>query len=577
MRRFKDESIIDYLEAQRRDMDSTYAPFESIYYDIADYCCPTLPQFSSTDINLGDRRSEKIVDNTATLYAQEEQAGMMSSITSPSRPWVKMAMLDERKGSSSATKKYLADVDHLIHTALIMSNFYPEIMKFYENAIHFGTAVINIQEDLGGKVAHFTCLPTGSYRLMDDVRNRANGISFKWRYSTRQLLEEFATVDKNGDIDWSNFSDSVKTAWEGKNDQATFEVVHMVVPNPDYVPGSKISSDKKWWSYYYELEGHKDTDAKDRFLRKSGFDDFDFYAFRWGRNSGDTYATKCPSINALSDIKQLQAMEEKKLLAIEKQVDPPVVAPNSLEGGGVNLLPGGVTYADTDNTASVRPLFEVGLRLNDLDLTMTRVRDRIARAYSAHLFRSISQFDEIQSGKMTATEVRIRQQEGMRQLGPVLEQLNNDVLGPLINRLFEFLAKQGLLPEPPAEIQGAELKIEYISIMAQAQSMESLAGIERLSAFVQSIAPTDQQVLDTIDNDFLVREYAKVLSLPHAARAEQEVDQLRLKRAQMVEAQQKAATLQQASQGLASLAQTPASEEQSLLDQQMGQLQEAGA
>jgi len=476
---------------------------------------------------------------------------------------------------SAAVKQALSSSNQLMLTTLLLSNFYTEMMQFYDVAIHFGTAVLYVEEDLSGKVIKFKTLPTGSYRLMDDKDGKACGLSFTRNYRLRELLQEFATYDKDGEIDWSNFSSRVKTAWEGQQDDELFKVRHIICPNPEFVFGSKLAKDKKWWSYYYEVDGSKEQE-KEKFLKKSGFDYFPFLAFRWKRNPGDVYATSCPGIMALSDCKQLQAMEETKLAINELQAKPPVIAPKSLESSGVSMLPGGVTYTDSDNSAGVRPLFEFKINLADHEVATSRIRDRLARTFHVHLFQSISQADELQSGKMTATEVKARQQEAMRQLGPVLEQLNDAIFAPLIDILFNFLAKQGQLPKFPPEMQGQDLKIEYISIMAQAQLLEGLAGLERFLAITKDVAQFDQQVLDVVNTDYIMRNVARVLSLePASTHPEDEVSALRQKRAALVENQQRAATLQQAAQGVGSLAQA-SPQPGSMLEKQLAQLQAAG-
>lgn len=573
--RLKGESTIKYLEAMVTEMNTAYAPFQALYYDIADYLCPTLPQFASTDVNLGDRRSTRIVDSTASLYAQTEQAGMMTGITSPSRPWFKLAVRDTRKTQSAAAKKALADTNQLMLTTLLLSNFYTEMMPFYENAIHFGTSVLCVEEDLTGKVIKFRTLPTGSFRLMDGPDGKVNALCFTFRYTVRNLLTEFATTDTNGDIDWSNFSKHVKQCVENQAYDEVIEVRQVVCPNPDYMPGAKLAKDKKFWSYYYEV-GENTRQQEDVFLKKSGYDLFPFLAFRWKRNPGDIYATNCPAIMALSDVKQLQAMEETKLIVNELQAKPPTIAPSSLEAKGVNAFPGGITYVDETNQGGLRPLYEFKPNLADHEVSTARIRDRLARAFHVHLFQTISQADELQTGKMTATEVRAREQESMRQLGPVLEQLNDSVFAPLIDILFEYLHKQGLLPQFPPEMQGEDLKIEYISIMAQAQLLEGLVSNERFLGIVQQVAQFDNQVLDVVNSDSIIRDVASILSInPNSTNPQDETDALRKKRSALVEAQQRAATIQQAGQGIAGLA-SAVPEEGSVLEQQMAQLQAAG-
>ena len=74
-----------------------------------------------------------------------------------------------------------------------------------------------------------------------------------------------------------------------------------------------------------------------------------------------------------------------------------------------------------------------------------------------------------QSGQMTATEVAERHQEKLLMLGPVLERLQNEILDPLIEITFAQMIEAGIVPRPPDELQGKELNVEFISMLAQAQ------------------------------------------------------------------------------------------------------------
>ena len=116
--------------------------------------------------------------------------------------------------------------------------------------------------------------------------------------------------------------------------------------------------------------------------------------------------------------------------------------------------------------------------------------------------------------EITAREIDERHEEKLLALGPVLEQLNQDVLDPLIDITFNIMYRQGLIPEPPEEIAGTQLKVEYISILAQAQKMVGLAGIERFAGFVGQVATYDPQVLDKVDRDQMIDEYGDITGVP---------------------------------------------------------------
>ena len=104
----------------------------------------------------------------------------------------------------------------------------------------------------------------------------------------------------------------------------------------------------------------------------------------------------------------------------------------------------------------------------------------------------------------------------------------------------------GLIPQPPEELDGQELKIEYISMLAQAQQMVGLGGIDRLTEFVGGVAQIQPEVLDKLDADETIDQYARMLGVPAAIiRSDENVAEMRQQRA---EQQQQAQQMEQMSQ-----------------------------
>ena len=59
-----------------------------------------------------------------------------------------------------------------------------------------------------------------------------------------------------------------------------------------------------------------------------------------------------------------------------------------------------------------------------------------------------------------------------------------------------------------------DLKVEYISVLAQAQKMMGTTSIERMLVFAQSVAAAKPDVLDKIDFDEAIDQYADMLGVP---------------------------------------------------------------
>lgn len=148
--------------------------------------------------------------------------------------------------------------------------------------------------------------------------------------------------------------------------------------------------------------------------------------------------------------------------------------------------------------------------------------------------------------EITAREIDERHEEKLLALGPVLEQLNQDLLDPLIDIAFSMMDRQGLIPEIPEELEGSSVKVEYISIMAQAQKAIGLGTIERISGFAGQMAQMDPGVLDKLDADQIIDIYGDMASVPPGVvRSDEDVEEIRAQRQQ---AQQQAQQQEQMAQ-----------------------------
>lgn len=145
--------------------------------------------------------------------------------------------------------------------------------------------------------------------------------------------------------------------------------------------------------------------------------------------------------------------------------------------------------------------------------------------------------------QMTAREVAERHEEKLLMLGPVLEQFHNEVLEPLTLRTFGICLRNGLFPPMPEEITEAELKVNFVSLLAQAQKMVEMPSIERVVGLAGNLAALYPEITDMIDADEVIRKSANINGTPEKIiRSEKDVEQIRQQRA---EAQAQAEQAQQ--------------------------------
>lgn len=537
----------------RTQLESERSSFISHWRDLGEHIFPRRPRFTTSENNKGDRKNQKIIDATATLAARTLRSGMMSGVTSPARPWFRLSVPSPELMESGPVKEWLHVTSERMAAVFIKSNLYNVLPVVYGDMGVFGTAAMMIEEDFED-VVRFYAFPVGSYSISTDEKGKVNVFHREFAMTVRQIVNKFGRVDQDGEIDWSNMSLHIKSLYENGQTEQWIDICHIIQPNEDY-DGKKLESKfKKFKSCYFEKGSSGDkarpyyaSDEDQKVLREAGYDYFPVFAPRWEVTGEDQYGTECPGMIALGDVKALQLMQKKKAQAIEKMVNPPLVGPSSIQNSRISLLPGDTSFADVrEGQQGLRPIHEVNPRINELIMDIQEYQRRIQRAFYEDLFLMLANSDRRQ---ITAREIDERHEEKLLALGPVLEQLNQDLLDPLIDVTFLIMLAQGLISEPPEEIQGMNLRVEYISIMAQAQKLAGIASIERFAGFASSVMQANPEVIDKVDMDQMIDVYADRLSLqPGIVRPDDVVEKMRANRAQQQQSAQAVQSLQAGAQ-----------------------------
>ena len=502
--------------------------FDSHWRELGDYILPRRTRFTASDRNRGDKRNQNIIDSTAKFAATTLRSGLHAGLTSPARPWMRLTTPDPDMAEFGPVKVWLHTVTQRMLTLFIQSNLYNVLPVVYGDMGVFGTAAMAVLED---EQEVFRCypFPVGSYAIGLDSRQVAGTFLREYSLTVRQVVEEFG-LQPNGTIDWTPISSSVKSLWEQGSFDAAIDVCWLVLPNEEANPRRLGSRFMKWSSLHFET-GTQGTDRavnleRDKFLRVSGFNEFPFMVPRWEITGEDSYGTDCPGMTALGDVKQLQIMQRKKGQALAKMVDPPLQGPSSLMTQKTSLLPGDITYVDVrDGVSGLKPIHEVSLPYAAIVEDIREVQFRIRRAFYEDLFLMLAQSEQTQP--VTAREIEERHEEKLLALGPVLERTNDELLDPLIDRVFNIMLRKGLVPQAPPELEGVDLKVEYISVMAQAQRLVGLTGQDRFMTTMLGLIEQFPETRYKIDTNRVVDNYGEILGIdPRIVRPTEEATAL---------------------------------------------------
>lgn len=496
--------------------------------DISEYLLPRSGRYFLTDRNRGERRHNSIYDSTGTRALRVLAAGMMAGMTSPARPWFRLTTSIPELDESAAVKVWLADVTRLMQMVFAKSNTYRALHSIYEELGAFGTASSVVLPDFDRVIHHHT-LTAGEYAIATDHKGIVNTMFREFEMTVGQLVGEFGR---------DNCSRTVQNMYDQGKLDAWVPVLHGIEPRRSRDPSKRDNRNMAWRSVYFEKGGDDN-----QLLRESGYREFPALCPRWATAGGDIYGNS-PAMEALGDIKQLQHEQLRKAEGIDYQTRPPLQVPTNAKARELDTLPGGISFVDASNpNGGIRSAFEVNLNLNYLLEDIRDVRERIKSSFYADLFLMLAGND---NRNMTATEVAERHEEKLLMLGPVLERLHNEILDPLIEMTFSRMLAAGIVPPPPQELQGQELNVEFVSMLAQAQRAIATNSVDRFVGNLGAVAQFKPDVLDKFDADAWADAYADMLGLdPDLIVPGEQVALIRQQRAQAQQQAEQAALLQQ--------------------------------
>src|SRR5262245_44187346 len=308
--------------------------------ELAEFMLPRRYKWLITPNQMGRGAAinQHIIDSTATLSAYKCAAGMMSGTANPTRQWFQLRIGTIDSTQTSPVSLWLAECERIMLLIFQESNYYTSVAIALLDLVIFGTCVRIIYEDFDNVITCYNpCL--GEFYLENGANLQANAMYREYTSTVNQVVEEFSL---------ENCSIPVQRLFAQGGTSLTRELVfaHAIEPNRD---GRKFGIPERfsWREIYWEWGGSASPQGGSSYapslLRKRGFFEQPFAAGRWDLVSNDAYG-RGPGMDALPDTKQLQQESRRKSQAIDKQVNPPMLADIQLKKQPASLLPGGVTY-----------------------------------------------------------------------------------------------------------------------------------------------------------------------------------------------------------------------------------------
>ncbi len=519
----------------------------------SEYLLPRRGRYLQTP-NQGTRGApvgSRILNETPILSSRVLAAGLMAGLTSPARPWFRLKIRDVDVTDNTPVRLWLDECTKRMLVVLSQSNSYNALHVIYEELGVFGTGCLMIEEDYDDVIRCQT-LTAGEYYLASSGRNQIDSLYREYVLSVGQIVERFGV---------ERCSSTVQGLYETKIHDREIMICQAIEPNDDRAPQIPGLKGRKYRSIIWEWGQHPSL-----FLDLRGYHEQPFAAPRWHVIGNDAYG-RSPGMDCLSSSKQLQKLELRQSQAIDKCLNPPVVGGPDMRNEAINLMPGGVSYSENVERAGLRPVYEVPPDIKGATEKIAQKEGIIKQTFFVDLFQMISELDTVR----TATEIIERKQEKMLMLGPFLERSQFELINPFIDRLFAVMLRAGLLPPPPREVAGSAIDVECISTLADAQKSTATTGIERLVAFVGNLAAAKPDVLDNVDLDEVVREYADLIGVTQKLiNAQEKRDKIRSDRMQQAAQAQQAQLSMAGVQGAKTLSETDVGGGQNALQKMIG-------
>jgi len=486
---------IDYLIKGAESMKSARVPFERDWRRINDLLYPLGTGFGG--VSLGASSHTEVLDNTGELASELLAAALHGMLTNPATKWFAVRAQNEKLNQNERVMVWLEQVASVMYSVFNAPNlnFAPQQHEKNMDLVNYGTGAMFIAEKNGAWPLFQTRALSEIY-LGENSEGRVNKIDRWFKLSARQALEKW------GDQAGAKVVAAATSDDQKKQDQE-FEFLHCTHPRIDRDPDKRDNLNMPFMSAYVNVsEKHR--------ISEGGYPEWPWTTPRWTKRAREPYGRGCGH-KAMRDTSMLQRSMKVQIRGVEKLVDPPLQVPDDGVFGAIRMTPAAINHVRADLLqypgGGIRPI-STGARPDIGEDFMRGSRDRIEKSFYNHLLQMM------RDPRMTATQVIQIAEETLRVLGPMLGRLQSEDLGLMVGRVFAILQRGGAFPPPPPELDGQELKVQYVSPVAKAQRLSEARGVTQTMEVMGPMLQADPTLMDNVNGDLLFRHVADLFDWP---------------------------------------------------------------
>jgi len=541
-----DERARDVL-SQQSSMEDERCEYERVWEQVSEFCDPDAPSvfssrltYRSNQAERQERRGAKVYDNTINSAANRLAAGLESLIIPQSEKWHGLsteAINDEETDEEREWAEGLRDFLFLIRYSP-SSNFVPSAQSVLRNVVRYGPAYLYAEEGFDGTLIRYSSVPVVEGYIKRNRWGIVDTFHRKYERTARQVAQL---------VGYEKLPAKIKSLVDDptKCDQKIC-LIQAIRPRSERklyeAGGMHIYLDSPFESVHV-------IEEEEFVAKEGGFQSFPVSCFNWRRYEGETYGIS-PTIEALTTIREINAVRRTGLRALQQITDPATASKTNLDF--VPVLNPGQNYEGLIDDQG-RPLIQaINVGQNPqpaLEYAQQRAEE-IRDMLFVNLFQVL-----VQNPDMTATEALIRAEEKGALLGPSGSIIQSGFASNL-DREMSILEEKGLYDAdsrflPPDSLAGKTIRPTFTSPLdILRKAAESKDADLVVTAAVQFAgAAQDPSILDNIDPDEYIRIKKNASRAPQRLlRTQDEIAQIRQARA----------SAQQSQAGIAGIAQAAA-------------------
>lgn len=513
--------ILSQLTRQRRpkvniwkEVSSIFAPSRELLIEHYEHG----ESFEPQDYKIGED-----VFATEAIHAKNLMVdGIFGHMCSPSIEWQKYEIVNESVNRRGEVKRWLWELERHMYAVFDRSNFYPEIVKYINDGVTLGTAILDTEEDINENQPVYRVRHPINCYIAENRYGKIDTMFREFVITAKVAMEMFGA---------GKLSEDIRQAAEHEPFKK-FSFVQVIHPREAFKLNSPWAIDMPYASVYFQKNGDETI------LHEGGYKSFPSAIWRWRVDSNEQWG-RGPCEDALWDGKQVNGMSKTMILAAQRAADPPWQAPIEMKGK-YNLRPGHMNYwFDPGRTATpMQSAANYPIGVNELERKLQSINQHMHTDFFLMLHQA--------PREMTATEVIERMGEKIAVLAATIGQFQKEGLERVVERSIQIELESGRAPQPPDSVQGEDLKIRLVGPLAQAQQRVTknqgvMRGLQQAALAFQM----NQESADIVNWDETVRDIFESSGMPEKnLKSTTEIRRVRQQRQQQMAAAQQQELLQ---------------------------------